>query len=214
MPLSHVAGIECGILERADLRPMAGLLAESFSRHEPISRAVGLSSAELEGLVMAFGPKALAERLSLVARDVHTGDLVGALLAQDFSTPPPDGIADIAPSFAPIGALLDGLDDRYRASREIAPGTCLHLFMLGVARHGHGRGIADHLLKAGLANGKARGYRFAVGEATGNVSQHLCRKNGFRDVLAASYKDFVFDGRHVFSSIVGPEATILMDREL
>lgn len=180
----------------------------------PPAVAVGLTSPEIAALVAAYGPKALAEQLSIVARRAHTDDLVGALLAEDFGTPPPDGIADVAPSFAPIGALLDGLDAQYRASRQILPGTYLHLFMVGVAHHASGRGIAHHLLTTCLANGKARGYGHAVTEATGNVSQHLFRKLGFREVLAASYKDFVFNDQRVFSSIGGPQATILMDREL
>lgn len=214
IPLDTIAGVKYGILEPAELPRMVNLLAETFSCYEPLSAAVGISTRELEAVVAAFGPKALAEQLSIVACSSDTGDLVGALLVEDFGTPPPDEIAEKAPSFAPIGALLDGLDAQYRASREILPGACLHLFMLGIADHASGRGIAHHLLATCLANGKARGYGLAVGEATGKVSQHLLRRLGFREVLAASYKDFVFDGQRVFSSIVGPEATILMDREL
>lgn len=207
-------GVEYGIPERAELPSMASLLAEAFSRYEPLARAVGLSSPEVEALVRAFGPKALTEQLSVVARTAHTDELVGALLAEDFGTPPPEEIADIAPSFAPIGALLDGLDEQYKASRKISPGEYLHLFMAGVKYHASGRGIARHLIAMGLENGKARGYGFAVGEATGSASQHLLRKLGFREILAAPYKDFVFEDRRVFSSIVAPEATLLMEREL
>lgn len=212
--LEVVSGVEYGILEGAELPSTIRLLAASFSRHEPLAAAVGLSPAELEALVAAFGPKALAERLSVVARTAETGELVGALLAEDFATPPPGGIADVAPGFAPIGAFLEELDAHYRASREISPGACLHLFMLGIADHAAGRGIARHLLTACLENGKARGYELAVAEATGTVSQHLLRRLGFREIQAAPYRDFVFEGRRVFSSIRGPEATLLMDREL
>lgn len=212
--LNVTDGIEYGIVERAELPAMARILAESFSRYEPLAVAVGLSSPEIEALVNAFGPKALAEQLSVVARTAHTADLVGALLVEDFATPPPEEIADIAPGFAPIGALLDGLDDQYRASRTIRTGEYLHLFMAGVVHHASGHGIAQHLITTCLANGKARGYGCAVGEATGNASQHLLHKLGFREVLAVPYKDFVFNDQRVFSSIVGPEATILMDKEL
>ncbi len=51
-------------------------------------------------------------------------------------------------------------------------------------------------------------------EAMVSVSQHVFRALGFRDILSASYKDFLFNGEAVFSSIVGPEATILMEQEL
>ena len=86
--------------------------------------------------------------------------------------------------------------------------------MLGVAQRATGRGIAHRLITTCLANGKTRGYSLAVTEATGSVSQHVFRALGFRDILSASYKDFLFNGEAVFSSIVEPEATILMEREL
>jgi ribosomal protein S18 acetylase RimI-like enzyme len=212
--LDAVAGVDYDLLDHASLGPMARLLAEAFSLYDPPAVAVGLPSEQVEALVMAFGPRAVAEQLSVVARMAATGELVGALLADDFGTPTPPGLDAVAPRFGPIGALLDSLDDRYRASRKIAPGGFLHLFMVGVARHAGGRGIAHNLITTTLANGKARGYRVAVTEATGSVSQHVFRKLGFRDVLAAPYQDFVFDGARVFSSVVGQDATILMEREL
>ncbi len=212
--LDVVAGVEYGLLEHAELRPMARLLAEAFSLYDPPAVAVGLTSPQVEALVTAFGPKAIAEKISVVARVASAEDLVGALLAEDFVTPPPDGLEDVAPSFAPIGALLGDLDSRYRASRTILPGSCVHIFMVGVADRASGQGIAQQLVTTCLANGRARGYRLAVTEATGSVSQHVFRKLGFRDILAAPYKDFLFNGRRVFSSIIGPEATILMEREL
>jgi ribosomal protein S18 acetylase RimI-like enzyme len=212
--LDVVAGVQYGVLEHSEVRAMARLLAEVFSRYDPPAVAVGLSSPQVEVLVMALGSKAVAEQLSIVASTPPNEDLVGALLVEDFGTPPPDGLEDVAPDFAPIGAMLDGLDSQYRTSRHILPGAYLHLFMVGVAAHASGRGIAQHLITTSLTNGKARGYRLAVTEATGSVSQHVFRKLGFRDVLAAPYKDYVFNGQRVFSSIVGPEATILMEREL
>ncbi|HVA56452.1 MAG: GNAT family N-acetyltransferase [Gemmatimonadaceae bacterium] len=210
----RIAGIEYAILEARELGAMAGLLAEAFSGHEPPAVAVGLSALEIEGVVRTFGDKAVGERLSLVARVASTGTLAGALLGEDFGTPPPAGLDDVSPRFAPIRALLDGLDERYRASRDILPGAYAHLFMVGVAQDYAGQGIAQQLVTRCLANARARGYRVAVTEATGTTSQHVFRKLGFREVLATRYQDFRFRGRRVFSSIVGPDATVLMERAL
>jgi ribosomal protein S18 acetylase RimI-like enzyme len=212
--LDVVTEIEYGLMEGGDLDGMASLLAEAFSLYDPPAVAVGLSAREIDGLVRSFGDKAVREQLSVVARSVFTGDLAGALLVEDFGTPPPGGLEDVAPGFAPIGALLDGLDVQYRESRNVVPGAYLHLFMVGVSSEFAGRGIAHHLITTCLTHGKLRGYRVAVTEATGSVSQHVFRKLGFHDVLAAPYKDFSFKGQRVFSSILDPEATILMEREL
>ena len=212
--LAAAGGVEYGLVEEADFEAMADLLADAFSRHEPPAVAVGMTASEIKVLVSLFGPKALAERLAVIAREPSTGDVVGALLVEDFGTPAPEGIEETVPAFAPIGALLDGLDRRYRESRAIAEGSHLHLFMLAVADRATGRGIAHRLVETGLAHGKQRGYGFAVTEATGRISQHVFRKSGFREVLSAPYQTFLHDGIAVFSSIVGHEATLLMEREL
>jgi ribosomal protein S18 acetylase RimI-like enzyme len=212
--LEAVGDIEYDLLEPAELDSMISLLAAVFSRGDPPAVAVGLSAIELQRLVSAFGPKVLAEELTVLARDASTGSLLGALLAEDFGTPPPSGVEESAPGFAPIGALLDSLDRQYRASHTVVPGTHLHLFMLGVTEHASGRGIAGHLVNTCLANGKRRGYTVAVTEATGSISQRVFRKLGFRSLLTEFYRDFLFNGKAVFSSIVGPEGTILMEREL
>lgn len=211
--LDRVAGIEYGILEAGELDAMAALLAEAFSLHEPPAVAVGLTRPEIEGLVRVFGDKAVGEQLSMLARVASTGDLAGALLAEDFGTPPPVGLHAVVPRFAPIGTLLESLDEPYRASRDVVPGAYAHLFMVGVSHDHAGQGVAQHLITRCLANAKERGYGMAVTEATGSVSQHVFRKLGFRGVFATPYRDFVFEGQRVFQSVVGAEAAILMERE-
>jgi ribosomal protein S18 acetylase RimI-like enzyme len=197
-------GIEYGPVEDREVDAMANLLAESFSRFEPMAVAVGLPYEEIKALVEAFAPKVLSEQLTIVARDASTRRVFGALLTDDFGTPPPGGLDAVAPTFAPVGILLDGLDENYRATRAIEPGTHLHLFMVGVAQDAASRGIAGNLVAACLANGKGRGYGTAVTEATGAASQHVFRKCGFEDLFVASYARFAFNGQRV----------ILMAREL
>lgn len=193
---------------------MARLLAEAFSRFEPMGVAVKMPYEQVERLVMAFVPKALTEQLTIVARDASERYLVGALLADDFGAVPPPGLEEAAPCFAPIGSLLEGLDEQYRAGGVVAPGTHAHLFMLGVAESAGSRGIAGRLVETCMANAARSGYRTAITEATGSASQHVFRKRGFRDRLMASYKEFMFNGQRVFSSIEGVEGAILMTREL
>jgi ribosomal protein S18 acetylase RimI-like enzyme len=208
--LDDIAEIQYGLLEEGDVGEMSGLLADIFSRYEPPAVAAGLSFREIEQIVAAFGPKAVTEQLTVLAR--RDGELVGALLVEDFGTPPPEGLEEFAPNFAPIGALLDGLDARYRESRRIVPGAYLHLFMIGVSPAFSGRGIAQSLINTCLANGRRRGFTVAVTEATGSVSQRVFAKSGFRGLFSTSYKDFLFDGQRVFSSIVEHDGCVLMER--
>lgn len=190
---------------------MARLLGEVFSRSEPPAIAAGMSAADLEELVGLFGAKAVVEGLTIIAR-AGSGDLVGAMLTEDFGTPRPSGIGGGPTRFAPVGALLDGLDAEYRATHAIVPGSHLHLFMVGVSEAFSGAGIAGNMIIRCLANGARRGYRVAVTEATGPASQHVFRKLGFQDVYSRTYRDFLYQGRRVFETIEEQGGAILMER--
>ena len=207
-------GVEYGLAEEPEAEAMASLLADTFSRSEPMAAAVQLPHGEVLRLVNALAPKALSERLSIVARDTSTGQILGALLADDFGTPAPVGLADAAPGFAPVGALLDSLDDRYRASTTVTAGTHAHIFMVGVARDVSSRGIATRLVEVCMEQATRLGYVMAITEATGSASQHIFRKLGFRELLTVSYREFLFQGIRVFSSIEGVDGTRLMVRTL
>jgi GNAT superfamily N-acetyltransferase len=201
------------VFQSSDLAEMASVLSQSFSLGEPMAVAAGLTSADLANIVELFGPKAALEPLTIVAR-LASGEMAGALLAQDFATPAPEGLASVTARFRPIGALLDGLDDAYRAGKKIEPGTYLHLFMLGVLPAHAGQGLGRGLVSASLQNARTLGYRMAVTEATGGGSQHIFREHGFVERFSQKYADFLFDGEPVFRPISGPVGTLLMDREL
>lgn len=206
-------GIEYGRFELVDLDPMSDVLASSFSGGEPMALAVGLSHRDIQDIVRLFSPKAAAEGLTIVAR-APSGTLIGALLSQDFATPAPPGLENAAQAFLPIGALLEGLDDAYRKNRAIEPGTHLHLFMIGVLQSYAGKKVAQQLLETSLQSAIGMGYRHAVTEATGNLSQHIFQKAGFVDRHVAKYADFEFEKQRVFRSITSPAGTVLMDKKL
>jgi ribosomal protein S18 acetylase RimI-like enzyme len=211
--LTEVRGIRYGLVEHEDVREMAGLLGDVFSRRDPPAIAVGMSATDIEGLVRIFGPKALAEGLTIVARN-SSSELVGAMLTEDFGTPPPADVDRAPARFAPVGALLDSLDDEYRATHPVLPGSHLHLFMVGVADSFGGAGIAQTMITLGLTNGAQHGYRLAVTEATGRTSQHIFRKLGFQDLCTRSYKEFLHQGTRVFASVEADGGTILMERSV
>ncbi len=214
IPLHSAGDITFGRFEPSDLREMAVLLAGTFSAGEPMAVAVGLKGPEIERMVTRYGPKAAAEGLTVVAR-TSRGEMVGALLTDDFGEPAPEGLEEAAgEAFRPIGALLEGLDRAYGAGKTIRPGSHAHLFMLGVAPAFGGRKVAQGLVEVCLAHALRQGYTAAVTEATGTVSQHIFRKLGFVERLTARYADFRFEGRPVFASIAGPGRTILMDKAL
>ena len=212
--LRTVAGIDYGVVEAGDVAAMAQVIAHSFFRHEPVSCALGLSQAQLNQTVTAFGPKASAEGLSIVARAGATEETVGALLVEDFATPPPDSLDLLIPVLAPVLAMLDELDERYRQATPSRPGECLHLFLIGVLDGWAGRGIAQEMVRMCLANGTAKGYRRAVTEATGSISQRVFDKIGFERRFFTRYQEFELDRQRPFASILGHEGCALMERHI
>jgi ribosomal protein S18 acetylase RimI-like enzyme len=206
--------LQCALLQAADTTAVIALLAAVFSTAEPPAVAMQLTREDLSQFVALLCPKALAEGLTIVARDVDSHQLVGVVLTDDFAAPPGLDPSSYSRKFLPIFALLESLDAQYRRGRSIDPGRYLHLFMLAVDARFAGQGISQQLVRECLSNGEAKGYTHAVTEATGVVSQHVFRKAGFVERCRRSYQEYRYEGGAVFASIREHEATILMDRGL
>lgn len=202
------------LFTRADAEEMSRLLGEVFAHRDPPAVAVGLTASEFETFVRLYGPKAEAEGLTVVARSATTGDMIGALLAEDSAGAPPIGFDQLSSKFSPIFDILGQLDTEYSAGLPRRPGESLHLFLLGVAQGFTGRGIAQRLVAECLVYGGRKGYRMAVTEATNKTSQHLFRKLGFAERVRRSYGDHLFEGQAYFGSITDQGGPMLMDREV
>jgi GNAT superfamily N-acetyltransferase len=214
MTLPSGQDIEYSLYTSRDAEEMIRLLGDVFARRDPPAVAVDITPGEFERFVRLFRPTAHDEALTIVARSAATGELLGALLTEDSASPPPDGLDGLSQKFDPIFDILGQLDAEYRAERPVAPGECLHLFLLGVAGTAAGKGVAQRLVGESLANGRRRGYRMAVTEATNPTSQYIFRKLGFVERVRRSYADHRFEGRAVFASIAGHGGPMLMDRQL
>lgn len=212
--LQEVSGVQYGVFELSDQDEMASLLAEAFSRDDPPAVAMGISAEEFEACVRLFCPGAAAEGLTIIARSAGTGEMMGAFLAADFTAPPPAGIEHVSEKLLPMFTLLDQLDAAYQRDKSIELGIYLHLLLLGVPRSFKGRQVAQHLVAACEENGRRKGYRVAVTEASGSVSQHIFRKQGYVDRCQVLYREYRYEGRPVFAAIAGHSGVILMDKRL
>ena len=202
--------IEYRLFQSSDVDGAAAVLADAFSRREPLGIAIGATESEFNRFVRVLAPKVAAEQLTVIACDTDTGEIVGVMLNEDNATPPPEGLETLSPKFAPVFELLHGLSVEHRAGGAAPkPGEWLHLFLLAVAEHAGGRGIAQGLVAASIETAARRGYTHAVVECTGPVSQHIFRKQGFVDRASKQYA-----GHPVFSSVAYAGGTILMDRVL
>lgn len=220
-PLRGLAGGERTVsdvayrsVDAADVMSVAALVGDVFSCHEPLATAAGQSAADIVRIASSFGRKAVRERLAFMAIDTGTGAIVGAALAHDFGTPPPADLVDLGAGSRPILALLDELEAVYRRSRSIEMGQVAHILMIAVSPAFAGQGIARRLLQRVLLDATARGYRFAFTEATSAGSQRVFQGAGFREITAAPYATFEFEGSRPFASIASPGGALLMERQL
>ena len=79
----HALPIEYGPYVASDADAMTRLLADAFSRYDPLAFAVGVTASDFEGFVRPLCPKVAAEGLTYVARRSDTGQIVGVLLTED-----------------------------------------------------------------------------------------------------------------------------------
>jgi len=211
---NEVSGIQYGVCGASELDEMAMLLAETFSRFDPPAVAIGITQKEFEEFVRVFLPNVASDGLTIIARTAETGEMAGALLAEDSASALPTELDRISSKFDPIFDILGQLDSEYRQGKEPNPREYLHLFLVGVAQPFSGRGIAQQLVAVCLENGVQNGYRVGVTEATNSVSQHIFRQEGFAERVQRSYHDYRYQGNAVFASIEGHIGPILMDKHL
>jgi ribosomal protein S18 acetylase RimI-like enzyme len=205
--------ISYNICEKSDLEEMAKLLADTFSRFDPPAIAAGITSYDFEKFVNLLFPGIIKDQLTIIARSTETGEIAGALLSEDAATPLPEELENLN-KFAPIFGILGELDAEYWKDKDRIPGIYVHLFLLGVSPAYTGKGIAQKLVKECLQHSIKSDYKFAVTEATNNISQHIFRQQGFIEQVKRSYKDFAYQGKKVFESIDGHYGPILMDKNL
>ena len=213
MPGVDTSDIRYDIMTAADVEPAIRLIAEAFSSSEPPAVAVALSVADLTAFLRLLAPQAVSDGLTPLARS-GTGEVIGVMLTDDFAAPLPIDPARISQRFRPILGMLESLDEQYRGGRDLRAGECLHLFMLAVDPRFGGRGIARQLVETCLQNGIRKGYRSAVTEATGRLSQRVFAKLGFQEHFRTPYKTYRFEGLLPFETIAEHGGAALMERSL
>ena len=211
---TRLPSIEYGLCTNRDVAAMCRLLGMTFSQNDPPAVAVGLTASEFERFVQVFSSNVVEAGLTPVARIAGTGELVGALLTEDASSPLPDGLEQLSPKLDPIFDILDQLAEGHPGLSELESGEGLHLFLLGVSPQAGGRGIGQELVRLCLENGSRLGYQVAFTEATNRVSQHIFRKAGFENRAHRPYGTHQFQGRSVFASIAEQGGPVLMERSL
>ena len=191
---------------------VAAVVAEAFAGYEPMMVAQNIPVNRMADYLRSLGQVLAQEELAVVALDIKTDRVVGALITRDFVYML-DMVSDEGED--PINAILNTLDRQYTRMKTIRRGQYLHLNLLAVAQQHTGRAVAQNVVRLCLENGRQKGYRIAVTEATGLASQYIFREtHGFVARYEIPYQTFRYQGRRPFASIKEHPSVILMDKSL
>ena len=198
------------IMQDNDIEETAICISQVFSKYETMSKSLKFSFDEFYRFAVHVCKKAAAQKLSIIAKNWQTGEVIGFIIAEDFTTIHAEALEDIDKKFEYVFSLLSELDENYRSIHPVRAGQVLHIFMLGVQEIYTKRYIGTTLVKENLNLAKQHNFEVAITEATGVASQHLFLNLGFTEESAIEYKSYKFKGKQIFSSINKPRNCLLM----
>lgn len=204
--------ITCSIPADTDYRETVDLLTETFCQGDPIETALHITPGEFRVMLELELEPIWRNGLSMLARDVPSGRLLGALVAMDALAESVDSRGKITPKFEPIGEIARDFHDFYVSTRNPQPGSCLYLFVIGVHSDAAGQGLGQKLIGEALRNARKKGYRSAFALTTNLASMNAFRKHQFSAIKTIDYQSYLYRGCPVFASITEHPGLSLMER--
>ena len=177
-------------------------LTTTFPANEPMTKHLGISGETFHDFAELFVQKAIVDGLSMAAIDMLTGKLLGCLISEDSEGNPPEGLEHIHADFDPIFALLDKLNSFYTSTHLSYRNGLLHEFMMGVHSECKGRNIGSNLIMASHTLGRMQGFKGAIAEVTGPISQRIfIDKHHYQVLEEMKYCEFEYKGNPCFENI-------------
>ena len=203
------------LLQEKDLEQTINCLVEVFTSAEPMSIALKITPKESYPLAETICKKAVKDKLSHIAKDSVTSQVIGFVISEDFSTALSlENVKNLSEKFKPDFQLLEELREQYELDKKIVKRKLLHSFLWGVKEEYRSRHINSNLVKENNNLAIQKGFSGVVVECSGNISQHLARKQGFEDRFSIDYQTFEYQGMKVFKDIKEHQSCILMEKIL
>ncbi|NEQ72588.1 MAG: hypothetical protein F6K23_05590 [Okeania sp. SIO2C9] len=201
------------VLQEKDLEQTINCLVDVFPSAEPISRALKLTPSEFYPFAEMVCQKAVAEGLSHIAKDSVTSEIAGFIISESLSKESYEEIDQSIPqNFEVVFQFLRELNEQYEIKKKVVNSNIFHVFLLGAREQYRGRKISNKLVENNLKMAAQAGFSKAIVEASGKISQHICRKYGFEDRASLDYQTYEYKGVKVFEGIKEHESCILMEK--
>ena len=197
-------GVCYRIMTPEDAAAVTTVMANAFYEGEPVTATGGGATLrDMTDFCQMYVPRMAAEGNTVLAVDVQTNEVLGAFLNEDFANVDPpecDGFLRQAdgiwgPCLAMIEQLEAALSTRFTIPPSDRPtGRWFHLWMLGVAPNGRGRGVGKKLAAHSVQWAKTCGFEVAFAECTGALSTHILQKLGAERIAFCDYA--TWEGEH------------------
>jgi hypothetical protein len=102
--LAEKEGIRHEIMQPGDLEQTIACIIDAFPRAEPMTKALRITPDEFYLFAEMYCKKAIKDRLSVIAKDTVSGNVIGFLISENLASEPPEGIETIHEKFHPIMA--------------------------------------------------------------------------------------------------------------
>lgn len=210
----HTFNIDILPLSKENSDAAFSLACSVFVDASVLHEAVGVSIKEYREYMRGSFETMRKQELSLVAIDSSTNEIIGCLIACDYTSQVqnPSAIPD---TLKPINALLQDLDNIYRGTQRVTAGQCLLVDMAIVSPLARGLSVYSRMREAIHMVGRAVGFTKVVGELSSAATQHVCiNKFGHRVCAEIEYASFEYSGRRPFAKIKEPLSIQLVEGEL
>ncbi|NEQ40266.1 MAG: hypothetical protein F6K40_30090, partial [Okeania sp. SIO3I5] len=159
--------------------------------------------------------KAVAEGLSHIAKDTANSEVAGFIISENLTKEFDEQKDENIPQkLEVILQFLKQLNEQYEMQKKVVTGKVFHMFLLGAREKYRGKKIGNKLFEDNLKMATQAGFSTAIVEATGKISQHICRKYGFEDKVSLDYQTYEYKGIKVFEGIKEHQSCILMEKAL
>ncbi|NES70723.1 MAG: GNAT family N-acetyltransferase, partial [Okeania sp. SIO2D1] len=201
------------ILQEKDLEQTINCLVDVFPSSEPMFSLLKVAPSDFYPLAEKICQKAVAEGFSHIAKDSVTSEVAGFIISDHLSNESDEEILkNIPQKFEVFSQVLKELHQKYEMEKKVVNSNIFHVLFLGAREKYRGRKIGDKLVENNLKMAAQAGFSTAIVEASGKISQHICRKYGFEDRASLDYQTFEYKGVKVFEGIKEHESCILMEK--
>lgn len=214
MAKNHTANVEITPLTKEVSRESFFLVCEVFATDSVLHSAVGISIEDYRRYLQASFKKMWKQGLSLVAIDRTNDELVGCLVACDY-TAQGESNAQVPPELHAVNALLRKLENIYRLNRQLVPGKYMLIDMAIVKPTVRGSGVYRKLRESAHQVGREAGFSLVVGELSSSATQHLCiNRFGHKVCAEIEYASFQYMDETPFAKIKDPKSIVFVEGEL